>query len=180
MSESDLASCHHMLTTAHIGEYIQDALYWKFNPHFPITQPNGLKGDLLHDSHHILQTVQTAFETIGESFLRNIASCFNQYIVRMPWSIVDYTKCLTQSQNMGRPEREAALLQQFPPHPSHANGTRLIRDPCIVVDAADRIIVWYLPDALTQKRHVSWPLLVVACLIFNKTRRISLWNSYGP
>lgn len=157
-----------MATTSHIGEYIQDVLHWKFKPDFPIAQPSGLQGDLLHDCHHIVQTVGTAFETIGDIVYSRITTRLNESTVRMPWSIVDYTKCLTKSQNIGTAQAEAALLKRFPPKPTTRNGLRLIRDPCIVVDFTDRIIVWYLPNALTQKRHVRWPHFISDIFTINQ------------
>jgi hypothetical protein len=51
----------------------------------------------------------------------------------------------------GRNERrERALLEMFPP----GHHTQYIEDPCVIMDPQNRLIAWYIPDALTNDIQV--------------------------
>lgn len=74
----------------------------------------------------------------------------------LPWSIEDYSKSLTPSQNISTERNEAELLRDFPPLFCNEPGELLpLQDqPCIVVDSQGIIVLWYLPDAITRARNV--------------------------
>lgn len=77
--------------------------------------------------------------------------------VHLPWSIEAYSACLTSSQNIGTPRNEAEILSTFPPLFCKDSGGLLpLQDrPCTIVDSTGIIVLWYLPDALTNARNVS-------------------------
>lgn len=72
----------------------------------------------------------------------------------MTWSIEEYAERLTKQQNMQTPEKEDAILRDFPP--VYPPGEEPLADtPVMVVDNQGIIVLWYLPGALTNRRAVS-------------------------
>ena len=78
----------------------------------------------------------------------------------MSWSIEDYAAGVKTrfSVPVVTPDRT-----DFPPvRTSHTGGPdnekqAFITRPCIILDKHDRILVWYLPAALSPKRAVRLP-----------------------
>ncbi|KAG1722958.1 uncharacterized protein EDB91DRAFT_1087954 [Suillus paluster] len=67
--------------------------------------------------------------------------------IRMQIDIARYSKMISPKDTGHNEEREVRLLERCPP--GH-EGTKLVDIPVTVLDATGAIIVWYLPDALTE------------------------------
>ncbi|KAF8952900.1 hypothetical protein BDZ97DRAFT_1767909 [Flammula alnicola] len=119
------------MSTSLLGEYLQRALRVEVDNRHTITQPEHISPELLHDCHHLMQKVLSAF----------------RHKIQLPWSIREYSRRLTACQNVRSAKLEADLMKDFRPLTSGA--LQLIKTPCIVVDSEDNIVLWYLPDALT-------------------------------
>lgn len=108
--------------------------------------------------------------------------------VHLPWSIEAYTDSLTPSQNIGNSRNEANIRHRFPPLFSHNSGELLpLQDePCTIVDCTGIIVLWYLPDALSDARNViisdssskllltlnfrmSWSVISTNCKIISRS-----------
>ena len=76
--------------------------------------------------------------------------------VYLPWSIESYSDRLSPSQNISTLQNEADIAETFPPlfSDSHGELFPLQDQPCTIVDCTGIIVLWYLPDALTEARTV--------------------------
>jgi hypothetical protein len=68
--------------------------------------------------------------------------------------MVRYNESLDKSESGRNEKREASLLKKFPPEQDI-----LLTDPAVILDSVGRIIVWYLPGAMTNMIMVGdiWP-----------------------
>ncbi|KAF8950121.1 hypothetical protein BDZ97DRAFT_1771744 [Flammula alnicola] len=82
--------------------------------------------------------------------MQKVLSAF-RHKIHLTWSIREYSSRLTACQNVRSAKLEADLMKDFPPLTPGA--LQLIKTPCIVVDSEDNIVLWYLPEALTIRRH---------------------------
>lgn len=142
------------MSTSLLGEYLQRALRLEVNNRHTTTQPEHISPELLHDCHHLMQKVLSAFRHKSKCQRISCQLLYNLHMtVHLPWSIREYSSRLTACQNVRSAKLEADLMKDFPPLTPGA--LQLIKTPCIVVDSEDNIVLWYLPEALTIRRHVS-------------------------
>ncbi|KAG2113784.1 uncharacterized protein F5147DRAFT_770427 [Suillus discolor] len=58
--------------------------------------------------------------------------------------MVRYNECLEKQESNQNEKREQTLLKKFPP-----DKQLVLTTPCVIIDSGGRIIVWYLPGAMT-------------------------------
>jgi hypothetical protein len=71
------------------------------------------------------------------------------YEVQLDIDIIRYNEALTKRESGLNDAREEALLAKFPPA-----EPMLLNRPSVVIDSGYRIILWYLPGALTWSLQV--------------------------
>lgn len=59
--------------------------------------------------------------------------------------MVRYNESLDKFESGRNEKREASLLKKFPPE-----HYMLLTDPAVILDSGGRIIVWYLPGAMSN------------------------------
>lgn len=74
--------------------------------------------------------------------------------VHLGVDMIRYNEALDKNESGLNDSREQSLLKKFPP------SERLFLDsPAVIIDAGGRIIVWYLPGAITDFIEVHWSML---------------------
>lgn len=74
----------------------------------------------------------------------------DRHTVHLKIDIVRYNEALDKDETGRNEKKEKALMKKFPPEEE-----LFLQMPAIVVDAGGRIIVWYLPGAMTEMIMVS-------------------------
>ena len=72
--------------------------------------------------------------------------------VTAPWDAEEYGEAIGIQNSGMNLQREAALMEMFPPIFNHVT---FLYKPAIIVDKADHIICWYLPCLLGPEYRVS-------------------------
>jgi len=67
--------------------------------------------------------------------------------------MVRYNESLDKFESGRNEKREATLLQKFPP-----TDEMLLTEPAVILDSGGRIIVWYLPGAISS-------MIMVCCVL---------------
>lgn len=70
--------------------------------------------------------------------------------------MVRYNDALDKDESGRSAKREQTLFDRFPPEQEH-----FLTTPAVIVDSGGRIIVWYLPGAMTAMMMVSLPLIFI-------------------
>lgn len=78
---------------------------------------------------------------------KTIRIVFTHTLVRLPWSIKAYMEATKTRNSVPDPSK-------FPPFRADGAAVWLLDEPCIVTDCEDRIVLWYLPEALSPARAV--------------------------
>lgn len=64
--------------------------------------------------------------------------------------LVEYGKELRYMENGRDEDRERDLIERFPP----GHDTPYLNVPAVIMDCKERVIAWYIPDALTPEIQV--------------------------
>jgi hypothetical protein len=70
----------------------------------------------------------------------------------VPWNVEDYLKRIGKKPTGMNGEFEDRLKQEFPP--GKEIGAAVILEPCIIVDSEGNILLWHLPDIISQNAEV--------------------------
>ena len=76
--------------------------------------------------------------------------------VHLKIDIVRYNEALEKEESGRNEKREKILLSKFPPEEE-----LFLTEPAVIMDAAGRIIVWYLPGAMTNMMMVGFLAVVI-------------------
>jgi hypothetical protein len=87
--------------------------------------------------------------------------------------MVRYNDALDKDESGRSETREEVLLNKFPPEEEH-----LLTTPSVVIDSGGRIIVWYLPGALTSMMMVG-PLSFIHFQLFFYLTRMHYLERYS-
>lgn len=82
----------------------------------------------------------------------------NDFSVSVAWDAEHYSDLLTPAERGTNDTRENAFKDQFPPPEVLGDGPITKTEPTTAIDIHGRIILWYLPKALTDERKVRCPI----------------------
>jgi hypothetical protein len=76
----------------------------------------------------------------------------------VPWNVKDYLKRIGKKPTGMNDEFEDKLKKEFPP--GTEIGTAAIWEPCIIVDSKANILLWHLPDIVSQNAEVRFQAIM--------------------
>src|ERR1700691_308243 len=83
---------------------------------------------------------------------------FNPYLLPgcVPWCMSEYAQDLGKIYAAPDSTKENALDMLFPPGDEHSSEDKFLDSPCIIVDAEDNILAWYLPNIISRDAQVNF------------------------
>lgn len=76
-------------------------------------------------------------------------------IVAVPWKVEEYVKRMGKRPTGRNDEIEAGLKEEFPPGADFGGVPGMVSDPCTVIDTEGNILLWHLPNIVSESAEVS-------------------------